>query len=1164
MKSYWNSCQKSERFWSAGVAVLWATVVALLNSALDVHAAELCTPAIAMMVSVQGAVELRRVRETDWQPAKLNAALCPGDTVRVRERSRAALRLSNESTLRLDQKTVLTLAASGQDRTALVELLTGSLYVITRTPKPFRVRTPVLVANVEGTEFFIGTDQDSARLVIYEGKVSASNEQGSISLVSNEAATIARDQPPRKEEVVRPTDAVQWALYYPTIIGYRLDEKLADEPAAPMLSTSIDLYRQGRLPEALAALDGVPQGERSPRFLTYRAGLLLSVGRVEQARADIEQALKLEPGNSDAYALQAIIAVVQNDKEQALALATKAVELDEASSTARLALSYAQQAHFQIEAALESAQKATEFDPQNALIWARLAELHMSTGYLDRALEAAQRAVDLNPNLSKTQTVLGFAHLTQIDTGAAKSAFTKAIELDQADPMPRLGMGLAKIREGDLEAGRIELEIATSLDPLNSLIRSYLGKAYFEEKRYNLAEAQFDLAKALDPNDPTPWFYDAIQKQTQNRPVEALWDLQKSIKLNDNRAVYRSKLLLDRDQAARGSSLARIYDNLGFEKRALMETAKSLSLDPASHSSHRFLSDAYADIPRHDIARVSELLQAQLLQPINVNPVQPRLAVADLNVITTTGPAVAGFNEFAPLVERNKPQLVASGIFGSNNTIGDEAVLTALYGRASVSVGQFHYNTDGFRPNNDQKHNVYNAFIQYAVTPRFNVQAEVRTRETEHGDLLQDFDLDTFSEQSRRKLQQDWVRIGARYSLSPKQDFIVSGIYTDRKEDLLSPVAPTITFGSPFVTDGRRDRGYQAEVQYLLREDRFNVTAGGGTYRFDVEREQNLDFGNPPCFPGVICNLIRPDVGSKRDNAYIYTNLNLPKNINATLGLSYDSFKYDIDREDFRRLGIPIGAGDDKSFSFHKVSPKIGLQWNITDDLRLRLAWFETIKPALVANQTLEPTQVAGFNQMFDDVNGTRARRMGLGLDARIANKLYGGFEVSARDLDVPLLREYLSLRRIVKQKEKLYRTYLYWLPHPYWAIRGELRFEKFSQHPDSAGSNPYRMETLSVPVSLNYFDPSGVFAKLTTSYVRQEVARLASTNAGVDGFVLLDTAIGYRLPKRRGILSLEGRNLLNEDFFYRNINLQQSEQQFYNLRYSPDRTFFLRLTLNF
>ena len=157
-------------------------------------------------------LELRRAKEMNWQRATLNVALCPGDTVRVRERGRAALRLSNESMLRLDQKTTLTLAGPDQDKTALVELLTGALYVITRTPKPFKVRTPLLVADVKGTEFFIRTDQDSARLVIYEGKVSASNEQGSLILSSNESATIPRNEAPQKDAMVRPTDAVQWAL----------------------------------------------------------------------------------------------------------------------------------------------------------------------------------------------------------------------------------------------------------------------------------------------------------------------------------------------------------------------------------------------------------------------------------------------------------------------------------------------------------------------------------------------------------------------------------------------------------------------------------------------------------------------------------------------------------------------------------------------------------------------------------------------------------------------------------------------------------------------------------------------------------------------------------------------------------------------------------------
>jgi hypothetical protein len=47
--------------------------------------------------------------------------------------------------------------------------------------------------------------------------------------------------------------------------------------------------------------------------------------------------------------------------------------------------------------------------------------------------------------------------------------------------------------------------------------------------------------------------------------VEALQDLQKAIELNDNRAVYRSRLQLDADLAARSASLARVYTDLGFK-----------------------------------------------------------------------------------------------------------------------------------------------------------------------------------------------------------------------------------------------------------------------------------------------------------------------------------------------------------------------------------------------------------------------------------------------------------------------------------------------------------------------------------------------------------------------------------------------------------------------
>ena len=319
--------------------------------------------------------------------------------------------------------------------------------------------------------------------------------------------------------------------------------------------------------------------------------------------------------------------------------------------------------------------KRVQLDPKNALAWARLAELWSSFGRLEQALKAAQKAVILEPDLSRTQTVLGFAYLTAVKTAQAKEAFNKAIALDQADPLPRLGLGLAKIREGDLHEGRREIDVAASLDPNSSVVRSYLGKAYYEEKRIPLDEGQYAIAKELDPKDPTPWFYDAIAKQTTNRPVEALHDLQKSIELNEDRAVYRSSLLLDSDLAARSASIGRIYGDLGFQQLALREGWNAVNIDPGDFSAHRLLADSYADSPRHEIARVSELLQSQLLQPINTTPIQPHLAESNLFLISAGGPGTLSFNEFNPLFNSNGLTLQTSGLVGENSTYSGEAVV---------------------------------------------------------------------------------------------------------------------------------------------------------------------------------------------------------------------------------------------------------------------------------------------------------------------------------------------------------------------------------------------------------------------------------------------------------------------------------------------------------
>ncbi|MGD9082826.1 MAG: tetratricopeptide repeat protein, partial [Desulfobacterales bacterium] len=450
---------------------------------------------VGKIVSVQGSVQVLRIGTTHWVPVRLNDTYRIGDMIRVQQHSRAAVVLCNGATLRLDQNSTITFSSLEKKETLLIRLLKGAVHFFSRIPRSLKLATPFVNGGVEGTEFYVRIDQDQTFLSIFEGKVLAENEAGSLVLSSGQSAVAEKGKAPELRVVVSPRDAVRWALYYPPVIYAPPEQAPAEEDT------------------------------ENPRFLADRASWLLSVGRVDEAKANIENALKLDPKYTDAVALQSIIAVVQNQKQEALDLAEEAVNIDPKSATARIALSYAQQAGFDLNGSRTSLESAVELDPENALAWARLAEIYSSFGDLDKALEAAQRAVALNPTLSRTQTVLGFAYLAQIETKESKKAFEKAIESDQASSLPRLGLGLAKIREGDLKDGGREIEIAASLDPNNSLIRSYLGKTYYEEKRTKQDEAEYQIAKELDPNDPTPYFYNAINKQTTNRPVEALHNL---------------------------------------------------------------------------------------------------------------------------------------------------------------------------------------------------------------------------------------------------------------------------------------------------------------------------------------------------------------------------------------------------------------------------------------------------------------------------------------------------------------------------------------------------------------------------------------------------------------------------------------------------------------
>jgi hypothetical protein len=596
-----------------------------------------------------------------------------------------------------------------------------------------------------------------------------------------------------------------------------------------------------------------------------------------------------------------------------------------------------------------------------------------------------------------------------------------------------------------------------------------------------------------------------------------------------------------------------------------VEGAKSLDTDPANYSAHRFLADSYSGLPRRDIARVSELLQAQLLQPLNVNPVQPSLAQKTLSIPESAGPSSASFNEFNPLFLRNRIALQASGVAGSQDTFGEEVVLSGLQDRFSFSLGQYHFRTDGFRENADLTNNIYSVFAQASLSPKTSIFAEYRAFDSGHGDLELDFLADDFFRNIRYSDQYKGGRIGVHHAFAPGSDLIGTAVYDLYKySDRLNQRVPfdvdagvDMTFD---INDQTADHTADVEIQQILRWSRYHLVAGAGYLHIDRDLTSNVlvTFDPPIMEPIPIPEVL--DSTIQHTNAYVYFHVRYPESVNWTVGASGD----------FYRESTSIGKSADRN----QFNPKFGLTWTPRPGTTIRGALFRVLRRTLPVNsQTIEPTQVAGFNQFYDDYGGTDAWTYGVGADQKIADSLFAGAEYYQRDLDVPITITDLSgvtNSPLFDWTERQGRAYVSWAPDPRLALSADFLYEH--QDRDGSPGTFKKVTTSRVPLSARFFHPSGLFATATGTFFDQSgefwrIGQAPSTDmptSGSDQFWIFDASVGYRLPKRYGIVSLEGRNLFNRSFNYQDTGHTALPNPASALpTIQPGRTVYFKITIS-
>lgn len=1129
-----------------------------------------------------------------WLPATVGQALAYRDRLRTGEDSRAAVRLSDASVLRIDELTETEILPPQQaDARATLNLKQGSAYFFSREKaREIRVTTPAANGAIRGTEFVVRvTGNGHSIFTMLDGEVEVSNAYGTLVVRSGEEATVDPGRKPTKTAMIEARNVIQWCLYYPgvlnlTDLGFSSSEQRS-------LHSSLVAYREGDL---LTALKNYPRNHRggSRAERAFHAGLYLVVGQVDKAQRLLRELPAGAPGRE---ALRTLIAAVT--------LRERPTSRKPRNASGWIAESYYRQSKADLPGALQAAQAAIDADPSFGFAWTRLAELHFSFGRVPQAKGALEKGMSLAPRNPAAHALRGFLLSAENKISAAKESFEEAMKIDGALGSAWLGRGLCLIRRGEDELGRKDLQTAAALEPNRAIFHSYLGKAFSNVGNEEKAAKELERAKEIDPRDPTPWLYSAIENRQNNRLNEAVRDVERSIELNENRRVYRSQFLLDQDRAVRSANLAAIYQDNGMVDVSVREATRALDYNYSNASSHLFLANSYNALRdpkrinlRFETPWFNELLLANLLAPVGGGPLSQFVSE----------------QEYSKLFEADRFGISSTTDYFSTGEIRETASQYGIFGNFSYSLDTEFQFDNGRRPNNEITRSESYAQMKFQITPQDSIFFQTKYQDTRQGDLLQRYDQnDAAPGVDFRELQQPGIILaGFNHQWAPgvhtlllvgrladeiifsdlnrpedSSAFLVSGrpnvsrslIFTrdpagEITDALLLPL--DLRYHSTFTT-------YTGEISHIWEQENNTLVVGARFQAGEFHTSDRID-AEPPIDPQSF-----PDPAAahdfntelERQTVYVYDTWRPFQSLSITAGLSYDRLVYP---SNYRNPPILDGER-----SRERLSPKAGVIWSPAAGLVLRAAYAQSLGGVSFDESVqLEPNQVAGFNQVFRSIisesivgsvaapayetaglliekkfsTGTYAAIQGTLLKSDLERRI-GTFDAFSSRGEIRAVPS--STRQALDYEEKNLIVTLNQMLGNEWSFgaRYQLTYSdletRFRDVPATLLPELAHSEQEATLHQANlfvlYHHPCGFFARLDGNYYQQSNAGYIPDIPG-DELFQLNAQVGYRFRRNYGDITLGFLNITDQDYKLNPLNP-------YN-ELPRERTFAVRLRLNF
>ena len=1115
-----------------GACVLWGVSASFQKAAAQTEKA---APVVAAPYSVEGAVTFRRAGDAAWKEVRVGSSFRVGDTVRTGADGAVAFKFVDGTLVRLGRLSAITFSEVLPKGVPVVTQSEGRSFFFSRGAKNEpEIKTPLVNAAIYGTELVIDVSKNETTIDVLHGAVRATNDRGSLNLANGERVKARKGAPLERSVLVRPADAVQWMIRFPFIVtsGDLLADNDAECSKECQAAVARVVERSSKNETVLSALAREPASFReTPRGKLLSAIGLWRTGDAAAARAVIDSL----PANIGARSatlreiLRGYDAIVRGDADGAQAGLQAARGAQGALLNVGLLSSYVAQSAGDVDQALDEVREVRSSYPTVPELMDREAELLLSTDNAKEAVKLLERRNSSFGSTAMSATLAGFAALERKEYESAAERFSQAISLDGSQSLPYLGQALLKAKDRDYTEAKTLLSQAIQLEPSSAVYRSYLGKLFFEDENTPDSLKEFEAAIAIDPNDPSPYLYRSYSRVANNEPIQALEDVERSIELNDGRAVYRSSLLLDRDTAVRSAGLSRVFTELGFGDAARIEAIKSLTEDYGNFSAHRLLAESYSSILDAE-ANLSEKRIADLMSPLS------------FNLFNSIGEQ-ASFGDYNAMFDKKETRQVARLEWNSNrDQIGGEFVASGKGEDWGYLASYQPYYMSGSHHKAFSGTNTFRGALQYepTVDDRFIIDGTFSMIQAEgpsDSDYSEDVHVGTLRLGHNHRFSSSW-RLLTQAEIGRDRDN--NSFDTEREAGIVVPGEESAIPATLGMLQSTRDRIQRNSISsQLLFNSKYLDSVGGveALYVDTSRREFSSVYGiaEDPDYP-VQGDLRSSSAGSLTSGqAYEYLSLKIPRKANLTLGLAATSVQQDLTEVP------PFKNGENLETA---VTPKIGLVLTPTRWLTTRAAYFESLsrKPVLEDLTSLEPTLVGGINQRFNDLSGAYSRNLGFGLDLKESNTLYGGVQYTRRNVresfgDVSDLTAFdgenlTSLEPSsqgftdIHSESDLFRSYI----STVLSSQSVLTAESLNQwYHDTAPDSNFDVTTHRHRFGYKHFIGKHFSVGAQATYRDQSAAYMGDSK----GFWLFDTGVSYRFAEQRGRIFARIDNILDRNFTY-------------------------------